>query len=65
MKKTVLVDFYSESNIKDNNIIVVKPRGFNKDNDTVDVRQYIIELAVQQLLDKGEIVEGNFEVQVY
>lgn len=63
--KIVLIDFYGKANIKDADIIVVKPRDFNKENDTADVRQYLIDLAVYSLLQSGEIAEGNFEVQIY
>lgn len=63
--KIVLIDFYHEANIKDKDIIVVKPNGFNKNNDTNDVRQYVIELAIHHLLEKGEIVDGDFEIQIY
>lgn len=63
--KIVLIDFYHESNVKDKDVIVVKPRDFTKENDNTDVRQYIIDLAIHHLLEKGEIAEGNFEVQIY
>lgn len=64
--KKVIFDFYNELNVKNNkDTIVVKPEGFNRDNDTVEVRQYVIDLSIQHLLEKGEIIEGNFEVQVY
>lgn len=63
--KIVLIDFYHESNVKDKDVIVVKPRDFTKEDDNTDVRQYIIDLAVNHLLEKNEIVEGNFKVQIW
>lgn len=64
--KIVLIDFYHEAkNIKDADVIIVKPRGFTKKNDTDEVRQYIIDLAVNHLLEKNEIVKGNFKVQIW
>lgn len=61
--KKVIFDFYNKLNVKSNkDIIVVKPEGFNRNNDTVEVRQYIVDLAIQHLLEKGEIAENDFEI---
>lgn len=61
--KKVIFDFYNELNLKSNkDVIIVRPGGFTEDNDTVEVRQYIVDSAVHHLLEKGEITEGDFEI---
>lgn len=61
--KKVVFDFYNELGINSNNdVIVVRPEGFNMNNDTVEVRQYIVDTAIHHLIENGEITEGDFEV---
>lgn len=65
MKTIVLIDFYNEAKIKKDNVIVVKPRGFTKETDTAEVRQYIIDWTIHHLLENGVITEDDYMVMVY
>lgn len=60
--KKIYMDFYNKANkedYKDKNIILVKPDGFNKENDTEEVRQYLIDIAVFDCLNKKIIKEDE------
>lgn len=61
------MDFYGLVDSKEykNNadIILVKPEGFNKENDTEEVREYLINVAIYSCQQRGEIKKDeDFDV---
>ena len=56
--KTVYMDFYHKADkeqYKDKDVILVKPHNFKEEDDTEEVRQYLIDVAIYSCISRGEI----------